>query len=164
MGDEYEYANSWRPDPSRTPHEWLREGLQREDDCGPYRFVRIHGQDYVPVPRPANVWAGKPRCCFANAFQLATSRPELRYVEGFGTLWGSDTWLHRHAWCVDEKDRVVDPTWCAGPELPLAFRGVVLPLDLVQPYCFDESRGALDYGLRDRLGVVALRIGVPWPA
>lgn len=48
--------------------------------------------------------------CFRNALLLAHRYPELRYVEGFAVR-PSIGLLMQHAWCIDSKDRVVDPTW-----------------------------------------------------
>lgn len=164
MSDDYRHADEWLPDPSRSAEDWLLDGLEREDHYGPYRFVRLYGTAYEPARLPDGVQPGRPRCCFANAFRLAAEQPELHYVEGFGTLWGCDTWLYRHAWCIDDDGHVVDPSWGADEPLPLALRGLVLPIDLVEPYCFDESGGTLDEGLWDQLGVIAQRLGVKWPA
>jgi hypothetical protein len=139
-------------------------GLACEDHHGPYRFVRLYGADSEPKRLPEGFQRGERNCCFANAFRLARARSGLSYVEGFGTLWGSDTSLHRHAWCVDDRGQVIDPTWGIVDPLPLALRGLVLPLGLVAPYCDDRSRGTLDGGLRDELHIVAQALGLRWPA
>jgi hypothetical protein len=158
--DDYRHADAWRPDRTRSSDDWLLEGLLREDHYGPYRFIRVYGTPHKPVPAPADLAPGKRGCCFANAFRLASVRPDLHYAEGYGTLWGSDTWLHRHAWCVDSQGWVIDPTWGMDSPLPLALRGLVLPLDLVEPYCRELSRGTLD---DLSVELIAQRLGVRWP-
>lgn len=75
-----------------------------------------------PIPTPAALvlkygaewerrrvwrWHGQQKACYANAQYLARTRKGLRYAEGFAT----GVVPVEHAWCVDEKGRVVDPTW-----------------------------------------------------
>lgn len=78
------------------------------------RFILGTGQAWRGAPLPARVRKGAKRECFAQAIDLATRRPRaLRYVEGYGLsagLAGFPMLIH-HAWCIDAKGRVVDPTW-----------------------------------------------------
>jgi hypothetical protein len=142
------------------PRELLLAALERESHYPPYRFVAVYGENYVPSPLPEDITPGKPKCCFANAFRLAREAPErFRYIEGYATLDTGPNMPARHAWCIDKDGRVVDPTWVQIAGEPLAYRGVALPLDLVQPYAFDFSRGTLD-ALGDRMEVVAVRLEV----
>lgn len=67
-----------------------------------------HGVEYTGAPKPKDVRWGRKKLCFMNAFNLATRRPELTYVEGYG-CWSFPGMLH--AWCVDAEGRVIDPTW-----------------------------------------------------
>jgi hypothetical protein len=46
--------------------------------------------------------------CWTNAWELATSRRDLEYAEGVALF--ADGTIHTHAWCVDRKGRVYDPT------------------------------------------------------
>jgi hypothetical protein len=52
---------------------------------------------------------------YSNAFEYAHHiDPSLTYVEGFASRWHEDSWwFDGHAWCVDNKERVIDPTWRA---------------------------------------------------
>lgn len=51
---------------------------------------------------------GNPKECWTNAWELATSRRDLEYAEGVALF--ADGTIHTHAWCVDRKGRVLDPT------------------------------------------------------
>ena len=66
--------------------------------------------------------AAKPRACFFNAFIL-TMNKSLRYVEGFvQPCWLGYPYMVQHAWCVDVRGRVIDPTWRHDPQT--VYRGV----------------------------------------
>ncbi len=62
----------------------------------------------------ANIWAMtcpdmRPGECFRNAHALALSAPSYRYVEGWALMPFSIP--THHAWVVDERGQVQDPTW-----------------------------------------------------
>lgn len=48
-----------------------------------------------------------PKACFENAFRLA-KKPGFRYVEGYALAACIPVY---HAWCLNDSDEVVDPTW-----------------------------------------------------
>lgn len=90
-----------------------------------YRYVLSQGETFTPAPLPAEFSRGPARQCFHNALTLCISRPDLRYVEGFGL----PDWLPmpiHHGWCVTGDGTVVDPTW-ENPE-DRQYHGVVIPL------------------------------------
>lgn len=66
-----------------------------------------HGRTWTPAPLPADVARGNMGQCFMNAAKLALVRHDLTYVEGiaFSLI------PCLHAWCVDRRGFVVDPTW-----------------------------------------------------
>ncbi|WNI17566.1 hypothetical protein [Actinacidiphila sp. ITFR-21] len=71
-----------------------------------------HGRLFTPASLPASVHRLSPRQCYANAFALATVRPELVYAEGYAVCdYDGDLIHYQHAWCVAEDGTVVDPTW-----------------------------------------------------
>jgi hypothetical protein len=72
-----------------------------------HRLLLDHGTEGRGAPKPRGVKYGKKRECFRNALHLAMARPDLTYVEGIA-CWHIPT---AHAWCVDAKGRVIDPTW-----------------------------------------------------
>jgi hypothetical protein len=160
--DGYARASSWRQDTSRSAHEWLLAAFEEESDYEPYRLVVQHGRDYAPAVLPTGVQRGRKMCSFANAFKLASATPHLVYVQGYGNLHGSDRWLYRHAWCAGPGGRVVDPTWGFPGGLPLALRGIELPLDLVESFCSEHSRGLLDGGPVDSVSVIAHHLRIQW--
>lgn len=141
--EDQPHASEWKPNPSKTPCEWLKCGLEDESHHFPYWLVLHHGTCFEPRRLPAGIDHGEPKCCYANAFALASRRSDLRYVEGFATLENSDTWLYNHGWCIDPEGRVVDPTWGFSSPLPLAYRGIELPLELVVDTSKPFSRGLI---------------------
>ena len=77
-------------------------------------FVVKFGRTYTPRPFPAKYrkWEGEPQACLYNAADLALAFPDLEYAEGFALH--ADPRIDypvEHAWCVDPKGNVIDPTW-----------------------------------------------------
>ena len=103
-------------------------------------LVLKHGSTWTGTERPADVDQGEMKMCFANAFWLAdASSGELCYVEGY-----SITVIPMlHAWCVDRKRRVVDPTWKDDPDRE--YLGLPLDQSWLRRYVFkQEVYGVLD--------------------
>jgi hypothetical protein len=77
------------------------------------------------------VQAAKPRRCFENAATLALADNTLTYVEGYGCTEHVGLAMH-HAWVVDPRGTVLDPTWrdgvgyCGLPFKQEALKGIVL--------------------------------------
>lgn len=145
------------------PRDELVAALARELHWPPHRLILESGIDFEPRAKPAEVEAGTPRCCFANAFRLASADSTLRYVEGFGNHPKTLGQALPHAWCIDADDKVIDPTWCTETTFPSALRGIELPLELVCEYAEDGSRGAIS-GMTDdeRLADLLAATGVEW--
>jgi hypothetical protein len=142
----------------------MLEALAGESHFAPYELIFRHGFWFEPRIRPAEVPPGEKRFCFRNAFRLAATRPDLHYVEGYGVSTGGEGMPSRHAWCIDRVGRVFDPTW-GDPERPLtvlALRGIVLPLDFVQPYVDHDYLhcGTLER-LADNIDSVTDALGLP---
>jgi hypothetical protein len=126
------------------PHAALEASLRRERHDAVYALVLRHGRPYEPRLMPPGSKPGKRGCCYANAYQLAAQRPELRYVEGYSVHEDFPQMMNRHGWCIDADDRVVDPSWGFEPTDVLALRGLVLPLQIAAPYAVDYSSGTLE--------------------
>lgn len=139
-----------------NPQDALCAVLEREAHYSLYAFILHHGQPYEPAE--SGLPRGKSKCCFANAFRLASEDPTLEYIEGYASPSDCEPTAMRHGWCVDESGVLIDPTW-GYPPLPSAYRGVVLPLDFAEPYVEDYSRGALDAHW-DQIDLLAERVGV----
>lgn len=73
-------------------------------------FILKHGTSHTPRKLPADVKPGKNKQCFMNCLDLAQSRPDLIYVEGYAM----GVVPVMHAWCVTKDGFVVDPTWNGG--------------------------------------------------
>lgn len=72
-----------------------------------YRRILRDGRFFSPQPLPKRYAYGEVGYCFDNAAHLALSDENLTYCEGIAI--GVIPTLH--AWCVDPKGRVIDPTW-----------------------------------------------------
>lgn len=82
---------------------------------------------------------GKQGECFKNAFHLAESG-DLIYVEGYATI-KQIGFPFSHAWCVNDKNEVVDPTWGDGKE----YYGVIFDLDYVRKIILKRGKfGVID--------------------
>lgn len=70
-----------------------------------------HGVLRISSPLPRGVIRGRAKECLVNAGKLALAHPEkFTYCEGWAQMpcFGLTTY---HAWCLDRKGNVVDPTW-----------------------------------------------------
>jgi hypothetical protein len=107
-------------------------------------FVLREGRDFDHFsPRNGTYQRGGFKACFHNAYVACVrARGRLRYVEGYAD--GSIMPVH-HAWCVDENDGVVDTTWEGTWVDPGgAYRGVVIPMDLLKEIRSEDNCCALD--------------------
>jgi len=73
------------------------------------QLILDHGREMAPMVTsgPSRV---KPNACFANALLLMANRKAVFYCEGYAVPMQVGLPMH-HAWCVDAKGRVLDPTW-----------------------------------------------------
>ena len=84
-----------------------------------------YGMAWVPAPLDERFFPrGPEQQCYKNAMLLAMKRPWLSYVEG-------DADWRDHAWCVDSKGNVVDPTWPKDIPLPKTYFGVAFKTEWV---------------------------------
>jgi hypothetical protein len=74
-------------------------------------------------PLPGDMERGAPGKCFANAQRVAHDHG-LRYAEGFAGPSLAGEWT-LHAWNVDARGRVIDPTWGNEPGPRGRYLGVV---------------------------------------
>jgi hypothetical protein len=140
----------------------LLEALKDEAYFPPHLLVIDHGVAFEPAALPSDVAAGEPNCCFYNAFTLASRHPDrYTYFEGFATYDPeASTWPVTHAWCV-EGARVVDPTWVSKTICPLAYRGIALPMDLVEAYALKHSSALRAHAQKIDLVYSALGLRLP---
>lgn len=65
------------------------------------------GKFYGAQPLPKRYAYGEMKQCFLNSARLALQTPGLTYCEGVALA----IIPTHHAWCIDTKGRVIDPTW-----------------------------------------------------
>lgn len=89
----------------RQPHVGFRCSLSAASASCASLVKR--GQKYTAqaIDRPRR---GPVKQCFANAARLTWKRKDVQYVEGFAQ--SPFHWMH-HAWCVDGRGSVIEPTW-----------------------------------------------------
>lgn len=74
--------------------------------------------------------------CFKNALELAMSRDDLFYVEGFALAYIP---IH-HGWCVDAEGKIYEPTW--KPEAR-PYYGVVLDKEFAMKRVIENDHWGL---------------------
>jgi hypothetical protein len=100
-------------------------------------FVLANGRLFTYKPLPKKIKRGEMKLCYMNAYHLVMAKPELIYVEGFA----AGIIPTAHAWCVDRKGRVYDPTWQDGQE----YFGVPFdPIFVLETIAKREHYGVID--------------------
>ncbi|MBW4599714.1 MAG: hypothetical protein KME29_08870 [Calothrix sp. FI2-JRJ7] len=67
------------------------------------------GKPYLTIAKNSKL-KGTPKNCYENCFNIIRKRQDLIYCEGYA----SDdivTFVFTHAWLINDKGEVVDPTW-----------------------------------------------------
>ena len=90
----------------------MKESRNVKPYSGIEDFVKTNGRAFISGKYPDKYlkYRGQKKMCFKNAFDLSQIFPELRYVEGFGFSELLPLAIF-HAFCVDKKGNVIDPTW-----------------------------------------------------
>jgi len=117
--------------------EFYKDRTPREEFqyCCIEDFVLKNGLMFTG--RQMEVTKGRIKECYCNAWHLADGR-RLVYVEGFAV----GVIPVMHAWCVDEKGNIYDPTWEDGRE----YFGVPFDLAYVTKVIFKKKTfGVLDH-------------------
>lgn len=109
-------------------------------------FVRKHGQLYQAREFPKCYRRGKIGVCFANSYRMA-NRHKLTYVEGYAI---NEITSHPvlHAWCIDDQNRVLDPTWRTA----LLYFGIPFRIEYLRKVIAERKERLGDehyYGLLD---------------
>jgi hypothetical protein len=153
--------------PQQLDHVDLLRAFLAGEGMGHDWWVRMllkHGRAFEPSPLPDDVPVMKPRCCYLNSYMLATEQPEwFTYYEGYAAMVRDKGWGTTHAWCVDLDGRVVDATWPnVTSDLPAAYLGLALPLDVVAPFV-GLSRGTIsEWGLEHSRDDLEQRLPACW--
>ena len=75
-------------------------------------FVLRNGQFFKSQISPKSLKRGRMKECYRNALMLMLDNPSYFYIEGYA----AGIIPAMHAWCVDKKGNVIDPTWPDGKE------------------------------------------------
>ena len=104
-------------------------------------FVLKHGKHFEARNTTEDVPSDTPQQCFKNALELAWSSDEYTYCEGFISVHGVPL---QHAWCINNKGKVVDPT-IKRPGKDYEYFGVCFKTAFVTDHVFARKR----YGIID---------------
>jgi hypothetical protein len=128
--------------------EWLRQMLEmkakmRTPEGWKFKctedFVLFYGRS-MKRNKNNGVKCGEPKQCFDNAFRLAGTNPLLTYCEGYATT-SKLPFPVEHAWCVNKKGEVIDPTWKDGKD----YFGVEIPFSLASEIIIKQKQhGVID--------------------
>lgn len=77
-------------------------------------LILKYGMDFKRViPLPVGVRKRKKQQCYQNVYQaICKNQEEYYYCEGYATV--NDRFFCLHAWLVNKKCDVIDPTWEDG--------------------------------------------------
>ena len=132
-------------EPQEVLQQWLQQiaTLQRSNTkASQFAYAGLEdlllqlGQPYQPAPRPKGIRKGRIKMCFMNSYRLSDSG--LFYCEGLAMANKVPIPVH-HAWCIDQDERVVDPTWNHGT----AYFGVCF----THEYVHERARKTGCYGI-----------------
>lgn len=71
-------------------------------------YLRTDGERFVE-PGAYGHARGAERDCFGNAYRAVDADPSLTYVQGL--VRGRSDFVYPHAWCVDDRGRLIELTW-----------------------------------------------------
>lgn len=77
-----------------------------------HRFILENGRPFETGPQSFEGERMEQGACFSNATLKTLWDRKLNYVEGYACVHGVPL---QHAWCVDRKGLIVDPTWSNEP-------------------------------------------------
>lgn len=107
------------------------------------RLILETGKPFFKRVEPAQ-FRGKPKQCFQNCFEALLKHPELSYCEGYVIDDELPIAIH-HAWLINDKLEVIDPTWNDKDSTGCTYFGVALNDEFVM----DFARKTKHYGILD---------------
>jgi hypothetical protein len=108
-----------------------------------YRLILETGKPFLNKVEPPP-FKGKPKSCFQNCLQGLWDRPQLYYCEGFAITDDVDI-AASHAWLLNDKAEVIDPTWTGEMFPGCTYFGVVFDTEFVVSFAAKTRR----YGILD---------------
>ena len=76
-------------------------------------LILYYGKSFVKISQNS-CFMGNKKECFKNAYQLSFTK-NLTYCEGYAVS-KILNFPVEHAWCIDNDNNVIDPTWNDGIE------------------------------------------------
>ena len=87
------------------------------------RLILEYGKPFLKRVNPTP-FKGEPKQCFQNCFEALWNHRELSYCEGYAIYKNSPIAVS-HAWLVNDKLEVIDPTWIDEDSENCVYFGVV---------------------------------------
>jgi hypothetical protein len=129
------------PDATRRFLEVVVSEGSRYPDAGKADFILKHGRAFTWRALPRGIQKAEVRHCLENACRLALLKPvSYTYVEGYAINRLLAAYPVAHAWCVDRKGFVIDPTWEEG----VGYFGVPFRLEYLLRIWNETQCGLID--------------------
>jgi hypothetical protein len=106
------------------------------------RLILENGLPFVRRIKPSP-FKGEPKSCYQNCTSVLWKYPQLSYCEGFA-ISNEVSIPIAHAWLVDDKSQVADPTW-SETLTNCAYFGVVFTKEFVSEVVLKTKH----YGILD---------------
>lgn len=105
------YGSSLEPvtEKDRVLVDYMKQVASWAEDSYEVQILK-NGRRFNPQALPKGYRRGTPKQCYANAYRLVDSDPDLTYVEGLALPDFVDIPI-AHAWAVDKNGNVIDNTW-----------------------------------------------------
>ena len=123
----------------------LADRMNTRSDCK-YKSIQslimVYGRPFIKKVK--SPFKGEIKLCFKNCFQALWKYPNFSYCEGYAT----DDELPlavSHAWLVNDKGEVIDPTWVGKQYKESSYFGVVFNRE----YVMEMAEKLRCYGILD---------------
>lgn len=123
------------------------QGKYKSDEALLLEYGIVFDKQIKPSPIQ-----GEPKACYKNCIDAILSHSDLHYCEGYGFDQDLPILLY-HAWLVNDKGEVIDPTWLKKDKT--IYLGVVFnkyfvleTLNEIRQYSIIENDYKIEYKLK----------------